>query len=282
MRQTKPSNNKFYLTKGKGGYSQCIQGKVKSTGKPDPTADVLANCVGYACGRFNEIIGSMKYPTFYNNAENFIEKAISLGLSVVKEPTLGGIMVFQKGTTLKGSDGAGHVMVVEKIIDKDTIYTSESAWNGASFFNATRKRGNGKWGMSTSYKYRGCIVNPKIGYKPFEPTKTIDKIAKEVIKGVYGNQPERQKKLEAEGYNYSEVQAKVNELLKPKTEVWKPKVGDIVVPIKKENYKGKKLIQWDNSYEILKIDNRGAVLGAVRGTQRPVWAVLKLNNLRRK
>ncbi len=47
-----------------------------------------------------------------------------------------------------------------------------------------------------------------------EPTKSISTIAKEVIFGKWGNNPERKKRLEAAGYNYAEVQKKVNELLK--------------------------------------------------------------------
>lgn len=44
--------------------------------------------------------------------------------------------------------------------------------------------------------------------------KSIDEVARDVINGKYGNQPERQKRLEAEGYNYREVQNRVNQLLK--------------------------------------------------------------------
>lgn len=44
--------------------------------------------------------------------------------------------------------------------------------------------------------------------------KTIDEVAKDVIAGKYGNYPERKAKLESEGYNYSEVQGRVNEMLK--------------------------------------------------------------------
>jgi N-acetylmuramoyl-L-alanine amidase CwlA len=44
--------------------------------------------------------------------------------------------------------------------------------------------------------------------------KSIDEVAREVIQGKYGNQPERQKRLEAEGYNYREVQNRVNQLLR--------------------------------------------------------------------
>lgn len=43
-------------------------------------------------------------------------------------------------------------------------------------------------------------------------TKTLDDIAKEVIKGLWGNGSERKKRLEAAGYVYSAVQSKVNEL----------------------------------------------------------------------
>lgn len=48
------------------------------------------------------------------------------------------------------------------------------------------------------------------------PNKSLDEIANDVIAGKYGNYPERKEKLEAEGYNYSEVQARVNEMLAPK------------------------------------------------------------------
>ncbi len=43
--------------------------------------------------------------------------------------------------------------------------------------------------------------------------KSLDEIAKDVIAGKYGNYPERKTRLESEGYNYSEVQAKVDTLL---------------------------------------------------------------------
>lgn len=44
--------------------------------------------------------------------------------------------------------------------------------------------------------------------------KSIDEVARDVINGKYGNQPERQKRLEAEGYNYREVQNRVNQMLR--------------------------------------------------------------------
>ena len=46
------------------------------------------------------------------------------------------------------------------------------------------------------------------------PSKSIDTIAREVIRGDYGNGNDRKSRLEAAGYNYKEVQARVNALLK--------------------------------------------------------------------
>lgn len=214
VRTTKPtSGNKFFITKSKGGYSTCIQGS-----PTDSQCNVLSNCVGYACGRFNEIIGAMKYTSLNCNAENFIERAKNTyGLEISSVPTLGGIMVWQKGT-LSGNDGAGHVAVVEKIIDSNTIYTSESGYGGSAFWNSTRRNTNGRWGLGSAYTFRGCIVNPAIG-KVVAPTptpsakKSVDEVAKEVIRGEWGNGDERYNRLTNAGYNYNEVQAKVNELL---------------------------------------------------------------------
>lgn len=159
MRQSKPeAGNKFYNTTSRGGYSTCVQGSPTDSG-----CNVLANCVGYACGRFNEIYGSMKYPSLNCNAENFIERAKSIGLQVVNYPVMGGIMVFQKGATLSGSDGAGHVCIVEDIYDNNTIYTSESGWNSSAFWNSKRSNSNGRWGLGAGYSFRGCIVNPAVG-----------------------------------------------------------------------------------------------------------------------
>ena len=159
IRTSKPSaGNKFYITKNAGGYSRCIVGK-----PTDSQCNVLSNCVGYACGRFNEIIGSMKYPYLNCNAENFIERAINTyGLEIGQTPKAGAIMVWQKGSTLSGNDGAGHVAIVEKVIDANTVYTSESSYGGSAFWNSTRKNTNARWGIGSGYTFRGFIYNPSV------------------------------------------------------------------------------------------------------------------------
>lgn len=47
-------------------------------------------------------------------------------------------------------------------------------------------------------------------------TKSVDELAAEVINGKWGNGEERKKKLTSAGYDYTAVQAKVNEILSGK------------------------------------------------------------------
>lgn len=48
---------------------------------------------------------------------------------------------------------------------------------------------------------------------PQPAKKSIDTLAREVIQGKWGNGAERKRRLEAAGYNYSQVQKRVNELV---------------------------------------------------------------------
>lgn len=160
-------NIKCFNNSANGGLSKCI------TGKPtNKVCNVLSNCVGWAAGRFNQIYnilmktnGQMKYP-FACNAENFIEKAKEFGLKTGDVPQIGAIMVWQKGNTLGGSDGAGHVAIVERVDSADKVYTSESGWNNSKkMWNKTRTKGTGNWGSSGAYKFRGFIYNPAVTAK---------------------------------------------------------------------------------------------------------------------
>lgn len=155
-RLTRPeAGNKYYITKASGGYSSAVKGS-----PTDALCDVLANCVGYAYGRFNEIVGegACKYLSPVN-AENFMQYKGEL--EVGTEPRLGACMVWQKGSTLKGTDGAGHVAIVEKVISATEVVTSESGWKASKpFWTQTRKKGTGNWGQGTGYKFLGFIYNP--------------------------------------------------------------------------------------------------------------------------
>lgn len=168
MRTSKPeAGNKYYITKANGGYSDAIKGS-----PTDKDCDVLSNCVGYAYGRFNEI-GGYGYCKYLRpvNAENFIQYK-GTSLKTGQTPKLGACMVWQKGATLNGSDGAGHVAIVEKVVSDTEVYTSESGWGSSNpFWNKTRTKGNGNWGQGAAYKFLGFIYNPAVSDE--KPVTTI-------------------------------------------------------------------------------------------------------------
>ena len=66
--------------------------------------------------------------------------------------------------------------------------------------------------------------------------KTIDEIAREVINGKWGNGADRKARLTSAGYNYQEVQNRVNQLVgsKPKVEYYTVKSGDTLSAIAKK------------------------------------------------
>lgn len=50
--------------------------------------------------------------------------------------------------------------------------------------------------------------------EPAAPKKTVDELAREVIRGLWGNGADRKKRLTDAGYGYRAVQARVNQLMK--------------------------------------------------------------------
>lgn len=167
--------NKYYITKASGGWNPCIKGK-----PTHPDADVLANCVGFAVGRFNEIAETGKGMSLLKstNAENMVDVAKSQGLTISQTPQLGAVACWAKGKVGESSDGAGHVAIVEKISSPTQIVTSESGYNASKpFWTQTRNKGDGNWGQNSSYKFLGFILNPKKfnGQLYNMPTKSVKK-----------------------------------------------------------------------------------------------------------
>jgi flagellum-specific peptidoglycan hydrolase FlgJ len=67
------------------------------------------------------------------------------------------------------------------------------------------------WLENPSYcMVQGTVAEEKSGASPL---KSVDEIAKEVIRGDWGNGDERKKKLTAAGYDYAAVQKRVNEMV---------------------------------------------------------------------
>lgn len=150
--------SQLYNNTSNGGLSWCINGR-----PTHPRNNVIANCVGYACSRFNEIYNletnssGMKYRELCCNAEDFWTRADSLGLKKGATPKPGAIMCWE-GI----GDLAGHVAIIERVNNVNQVYTSESGYDSAYFWNAVRYKGNGNWGASDKYRFRGFIYNPGV------------------------------------------------------------------------------------------------------------------------
>lgn len=164
MRTTRPANNKNFITRGSGGWNTCIKGNPRYQ-----YADALANCVGYASGRFNGIINIARettgctYTTLNCNAVRFKERAEAAGLKTGSTPRRGAIMCWGK------EGAAGHVAIVERVNNSNSVYTSESGWgSSAIFWNSTRSNNNGRWGIGAGYYFR-CFI-----YLPDDVQKAID------------------------------------------------------------------------------------------------------------
>ena len=186
IRNYKPYDDKQYITRSAGGWSNCIKGYPMDT-----HANVLANCVGYASGRFNEIIEEARdfhecrYTNLRCNACDFLERAVEAGLEIGMTPRVGAIMCWGGGYS-----GCGHVAVVE-IYDKSLskIQTSESDYGGNQFYNAIRTNDNGRWGLNSSFFFRGFIYQPK-DVQEWIDGKPTEEITPNVPRDEYKNQIE--------------------------------------------------------------------------------------------
>ena len=274
-RLTAPSTaDKHWIHTSKGGLNECILIGGNS---------VLPNCVGYAWGRFYEIIGEVpklskcNAEMWYGNTADGYERS--------QTPVLGAIACWSKGAVGNEADGAGHVAVVERIEPNGDIVTSNSAYGGSRFYTKTYEKRNGY--NSGALKFQGFILPPvkiketaasnhatafKVGdivdftgtthYTGSTATrgtaaksgkakitriapgtahpyhlvntgdgstvygwvnagdvqssarKTVDELAREVIRGDWGNGDVRKKRLTDAGYDYNKVQSRVEQLMK--------------------------------------------------------------------
>lgn len=192
------STNKNYIHVTKGGKNKCILIEGKS---------VLPNCVGYAWGRFMEVLGRQPKLSLAN-AENWYGYRTD-GYERGHLPRLGAVACWRKGKVGVPSDGAGHVAIVEKINADGTILISESGYRKFKFRTSVIP----PTCELAGYVFQGFIYNPKVPYDK-QTIKTPEEVAKEVLKGLWGNGLSRKQRLTEAGYDYMEVQGIVNELLR--------------------------------------------------------------------
>ena len=153
------------------------------------------------CGNFDD---------YTVNSCGYYEKAGRLGTT----PQKGAQVFFTKNGKTNGCHHTGIVYDV----DNTYFYTIEGNTSSANTVVA-----NGGCVAKKKYSisaYKGKVL---FGYPKYElvavaqarsATKSVDEIAREVIAGKWGSGEERKRRLTEAGYNYSEVQARVNQILK--------------------------------------------------------------------
>ena len=181
-RTTAPElTNPYYLRKGKTyqgvtGLNPCIQGNPRWQKKYNlPEQSVLTNCVGYAVGRFNEIIGenNCNYLTPAPNACDFVKRfgttdePVAPKARISYTPQLGACIVWGA----KSGNPCGHVAIVEDISeDGETITVSHSGWgeNGdpggiikPSSQCTVRRSNNWAW---YGHPFLAFLLNPAIKF----------------------------------------------------------------------------------------------------------------------
>ena len=146
QRLTAPAaTDKNWLYYKDGGYNYCIRISGNSC---------LPNCVGYAWGRWRELIGKMPNLS-RNNAENWWGYTRD-GYKRGQTAKLGAVACWSKGVVGNGYDGAGHVAIVEKIDANGTITCSNSDYGGRRFYLSTHKK---PYAIS-GFKFQGFIYCP--------------------------------------------------------------------------------------------------------------------------
>lgn len=163
---------------------------------------------------------------------------VTLG-GIVQTPTVDSYSwyrVRKSWADAKSQIGAYHSLAnAKKCADANTGYKvfdesgkqiySVAAALSSSIDSIAREVINGHWGNGNERKQRlnaagydynavQTRVNEILSGKSSSPSKSITEVAKEVIRGDWGNGAERKQRLTAAGYDYASVQAKVNDLLK--------------------------------------------------------------------
>ena len=179
-------------------------------------------------------------PTFGKNDFNWCKK----WLDHVYEKTGVRPLLYCSAAFRSRFNGIGdYGMWIAQYADNDTTGYQEHPWNEGAYNCAIRQYSShgrlsgysGNLDLDKAYMDKeawGKYANPKGGAKPTPtPTpsggKSVDTLAKEVIDGQWGNGDDRKKRLTNAGYSYSDVQARVNEILGAKSAAYYTvKAGD--------------------------------------------------------
>lgn len=183
-------------------------------------------CAQFVCWCFAQAYGStakeMLYGGYSAACETMRSRFIKAG-RYDKNPKVGSCIFFS-GTR---HAGANHIGIVTKVT-ADRVYTTEGNTSGAS---GVIDNGGGVANKSYSRNYSRIMGYGHPDYDVGDSSQTttskplISETAKAVVSGEYGNGQNRIDKLKSLGYSdaeIKEIQAKVNELVKPSSSAQKP------------------------------------------------------------
>lgn len=142
-RTTPPTaTDKWWIHTSHGGKNSCIH---------ISNGSVLPNCVGYAWGRFCEILGDVCKLSRADAGKWYGYTAD--GYNRGSKPQVGAVMCWSR------PGHAGHVCIVEKVYPDGSVDTSESAYNGTRWYKSHRVPPNYDTG---GYIFQGFIYNPAV------------------------------------------------------------------------------------------------------------------------
>lgn len=115
----------------------------------------------------------------------------------------------------------GDVLVVHNNKHQHTAIYTGNGYEVEASINEKGTATGGKTGDQTGREilirtYRPSFYTTVLRYSNPTDTSVLDSVAKDVIAGKYGNGSVRKRRLEAKGYNYLQVQKRVNEILRGK------------------------------------------------------------------
>lgn len=174
--------------------------KIKTT---DAWCDAFVSAVAIKAGAVDLIgteVGVPKHVAIFQNKGIWIEDGS-------QKPKPGDIIVFNWDDSTQSNDGApDHIGFVESVVGT-TITTIEGNMSNGKVARRTINIG---WG------YIRGFARPKYDEEPVVAPvvkKTVNQLAEEVLQGVWGNGAVRKNALIKAGYDYTAVQARVNEIL---------------------------------------------------------------------
>lgn len=163
----------------------------------------VKECVKY----FNGSVKFFKVPHHGNSCSRSNAEAVyNAGCRLAYETNIESAGAGTTGFTAYGTRRCVQAGMKVLMQNKDIIVTANNK-------KLLIQQGNNSWNYDIPYI--GTVIK-----------KTIDELADEVLDGLWGNNKDRENRLTAAGYNYQDVQNRVNYIVKTVNEVLEGKYGN--------------------------------------------------------